>query len=171
MSSKATAMIARMTIAHSEQIRVSIGAVIGLLITGFVCKLAFGSIGDLPALVAPMGASTVLLFAAPQSPLARPWCCIGGNTVSALVGVTCAGWIGDPIIASAVACGIAIGVMISLGCLHPPGGAVALTAVIGGPSIHAMGYGFAIWPVAVNSLLLLAAALAFNRLMARAKTA
>ena len=61
--------------------------------------------------------------------------------------------------------------MISLGCLHPPGGAVALTAVIGGPSIHAMGYGFAIWPVAVNSLLLLAAALAFNRLMVRAKAA
>ena len=99
MSSKAITMIARMTDAHGEQIRVSIGAVVGLLITGFVCKLAFGSIGDLPSLVAPTGASTVLLFAAPQSPLARPWCCIGGNTVSALVGVTCAGWIGDPLIA------------------------------------------------------------------------
>lgn len=171
MSSKATAMIARMTDVHGEQVRVSLGAIVGLLITGFVCQMAFGSIGDLPALVAPMGASTVLLFAAPQSPLARPWCCIGGNTSSALVGVTCAAWIGDPLIAAAVACGLAIGLMISLGCLHPPGGAVALTAVIGGPSIHAMGYGFAIWPVAVNSLLLLAAALAFNRLLARAKAA
>ncbi len=171
MSGTATTIIARLADAHGEQFRVSVGAIVGLLITGFVCQMAFGSIGDLPALVAPMGASTVLLFAAPQSPLARPWCCIGGNTVSALVGVTCAALIGDPIIAAAVACGLAIGLMISLGCLHPPGGAVALTAVIGGPSIHAMGYGFAIWPVAINSLLLLAAALAFNWVLPRTRAA
>ena len=64
-------------------------------------------------------------------------------------------------------CGIAIGVMMSLGCLHPPGGAVALTAVLGGPSIQATGYGFAIWPIAVSSLLLLGAAFVFNHLMSR----
>jgi len=157
-----------MLAARSEEIRISFGAVVGLLITGVVCRMAFGSVGDLPALVAPLGASTVLLFAAPQSPLARPWCCIGGNTISALVGVTVAGMIADPIIAAAIACGIAIGVMMTLGCLHPPGGAVALTAVLGGPSIQAAGYGFAIWPIGVSSLLLLGAALAFNHLMSRA---
>ena len=70
--------------------------------------------------------------------------------------------------AAAIACGIAIGVMMALGCLHPSGGAVALTAVLGGPSIQAAGYGFAIWPIAVSSLLLLGAALAFNHLMPRA---
>jgi CBS domain-containing membrane protein len=159
--------ITRRLLARSEEIRVSLGAVVGLLITGVVCRMAFGSVGDLPALVAPLGASTVLLFAAPHSPLARPWCCIGGNTISAVVGVSIAGVIADPIVAAAVACGIAIGVMMALGCLHPPGGAVALTAVLGGPSIHAAGYGFALWPVAVSSLLLLGAALAFNRMMSR----
>jgi CBS domain-containing membrane protein len=158
---------ARVLAMRSEEIRISLGALIGLLITGVVCRMAFGSVGDLPALVAPLGASTVLLFAAPQSPLARPWCCIGGNTISALVGVTIAGMIADPIIAAAVACAIAIGVMMALGCLHPPGGAVALTAVLGGPSIQAAGYGFAIWPIGVSSLLLLGAALAFNHLMSR----
>lgn len=158
---------ARILIARSEEIRISLGAIVGLLITGIVCRTALGSVGDLPALVAPLGASTVLLFAAPNSPLARPWCCIGGNTISALIGVTIAGMIADPIVAAAVACGIAIGVMMALGCLHPPGGAVALTAVLGGPSIQAAGYGFAIWPIAVSSLLLLAAALSFNHLMSR----
>ena len=167
-SSDIKVSFARILAARSEEIRISLGAIIGLLITGVVCRMALGSVGDLPALVAPLGASTVLLFAAPHSPLARPWCCIGGNTISALVGVTIAGMIADPIVAAAVACGIAIGVMMALGCLHPPGGAVALTAVLGGPSIQAAGYGFAIWPIAVSSLLLLGAALAFNHLMARA---
>lgn len=159
---------ARMIAARAEEIRVGFGAIAGLLITGVVCRMAFGSVGDLPALVAPLGASTVLLFAAPHSPLARPWCCIGGNTISAVIGVTIAGLIGDPIVAAAVACGVAIGVMMLLGCLHPPGGAVALTAVLGGPSIHAAGYGFAIWPIAISSILLLATAIVFNRMLSRA---
>ena len=148
-----------------EQIRATVGAIVGLLITGFVSKFALGSMSDLPLLIAPMGASAVLLFALPGSPLARPWSIIGGNSLSAFVGVACATWIPDPIVASALACGIAIGLMMVLGCLHPPGGAVALTAVLGGPSIQATGFGFALWPVGINSFLLLAAALAFSWLL------
>lgn len=148
-----------------DQIRATVGAIVGLLITGFVSKFALGSVSDLPLLIAPMGASAVLLFAVPGSPLAHPWSIIGGNSLSAFVGVACATCIPDPIVASALACGIAIGLMMAAGCLHPPGGAVALTAVLGGPSIQATGFGFALWPVGINSLLLLAAALAFNWLL------
>jgi CBS domain-containing membrane protein len=39
----------------------------------------------LPSIVAPLGASAVLVFAVPASPLAQPWPVIGGNTISALV--------------------------------------------------------------------------------------
>ncbi|HEY9028139.1 MAG TPA: CBS domain-containing protein, partial [Burkholderiaceae bacterium] len=54
------------------------------------------------------------------------------------------------------------GAMFALRCLHPPSGAVALTAVMGGPAVAAMGYRFVLWPVAANSLLLLLVALVFN---------
>lgn len=150
-----------------ERLRASIGALIGILVTGVVAGLALGSSSDLPLLIAPMGASAVLLFAVPTSPLAQPWSIIGGNTVAAMIGVTCARYIGDPMLAAALAVGLAIAVMMALRCLHPPSGAVALTAVLGGPAIHSAGFGFVIWPVLVNSVLLLLAALLFNNLTGR----
>jgi CBS domain-containing membrane protein len=112
--------------------------------------------------VAPMGASAVLLFAVPSSPLAQPWSIVGGNLVAALIGVTCAQQISDVPLASAAAAGLAIGAMFPLRCLHPPSGAVALTAVLGGPAVTSLGYRFVLWPVLANSLLLLMAALVFN---------
>jgi len=45
-------------------------------------------------------------------------------------------------------------VMLSSRCLHPPGGAVAVTAVIGGPALQALGLGWALRPVGSGSLLL-----------------
>jgi CBS domain-containing membrane protein len=149
-----------------ERLRASIGALIGILVTGVIASLALGG-SDVPLLIAPMGASAVLLFAVPTSPLAQPWSIIGGNTVSALIGVTCARYVGDPMVAAALAAGLAIAAMMALRCLHPPSGAVALTAVLGGPAIQAAGYGFVLWPVGVNSLLLLVAALLFNNLTGR----
>ncbi len=93
--------------------------------------MALKADATLPALVAPMGASAVLLFAVPSSPLAQPWSILGGNIAAALVGVTTALLITDPFLASAVAIGVAIAAMMTLRCLHPPSGAIALTAVLG----------------------------------------
>ncbi len=109
----------------------------------------------------------MLLFAVPASPLAQPWSILGGNIVAALVGVTAAAHIGDAMLAGAVAVSAAIAVMMLLGCLHPPSGAVALTAVLGGPAIRDLGYTFVLWPVGANSLLLLTCALLFNNLTGR----
>lgn len=115
-------------------------------------------------LVAPIGASAVLIFAVPTSPLAQPWPVIGGNMLSALVGVLAANLIASPIVAASVAVGLAIGVMSKLRCLHPPGGAAALTAVIGGPAVHSLGWSFPFLTVGLNSLALVAAGIAFHRL-------
>ncbi|MFC5069349.1 HPP family protein [Flaviflagellibacter deserti] len=150
-----------------ERFRAGIGALIGILITGLVARLAFGSFNELPYLLPPMGASAVLLFGVPASPLAQPWSIIGGNMVSALIGVTAAQWIDDPAIAAAIAIAFAIPAMLSLRCLHPPSGAVALTAVLGGPVIHAAGYHFLLWPLGANTLLIVLAALVFNNLTGR----
>lgn len=150
-----------------ERIRSAGGALFGILATGLISRAAVGDGAALPALIAPMGASAVLLFAVPASPLAQPWSIIGGNLVAALVGVTVAGLVADPFLGAGIAIGLSIAAMMALRCVHPPSGAVALTAVLGGPAIHGLGYSFVLWPVMANSMLLLAAALAFNNLTGR----
>jgi CBS domain-containing membrane protein len=92
---------------------------------------------------------------------------IGGNVLAALIGVTVARVIPEPMLAAAVAVAATIALTSWLGCLHPPAGAVALTAVIGGSAITSAGYHFALVPVAFNSLLLVAAGLVFNNLVRR----
>lgn len=124
--------------------------------------LLLGPAANIPLLVAPMGASAVLLFAVPASPLAQPWSIIGGNLVSATIGVSCAMSIGDPTLAAALAVSLSICGMFALRCVHPPSGAVALTAVLGGPVIHALGYRFVLEPIAIQSAALLCAALVYH---------
>jgi CBS domain-containing membrane protein len=152
----------------AEQVRAALGALVGMVATALLCRLALGSSEALPWLMAPAGASAVLLFAVPASPLAQPWSILVGNSVSALVGVCAARLVPDPALAAGVAVAGAIGAMFVLRCLHPPGGAVAVTAVVGGPAIHALGFGFVLWPVAANSIVLLLGAIAYNNATRRA---
>lgn len=150
------------TVKWPERLRAGFGALLGLALTGALMHFTLKDGVAVPLLVAPMGASAVLLFAVPASPLAQPWSIVGGNLVSAVVGVTCARLIDDPILAAGVAAGIAICAMFTLRCVHPPSGAVALTAVLGGPAIHSLGYGFVLEPIAVQTFLLLGSALAYH---------
>jgi CBS domain-containing membrane protein len=152
----------RMRVNGIERLRVCCGALIGIFLTTAISTMALGSSAELPLLIAPMGASAVLLFSVPASPLAQPWSIVGGNIISAAVGVTCVLWISDLSLAAAVAVAGAIGAMFALRCLHPPGGAIALAAVLGGPAIHEQGYSFLLSPVGLNSVLLLLVAIAFN---------
>ena len=148
-----------------EQLRASAGAMAALALTALVSVWWMGSAAVW--LIAPMGASAVLLCCLPGSPLAQPWPVIGGNLVSALVGVACVKLFGLGVLSAPVAGALAIAGMFALRCLHPPGGAVALSAVLGGPEVHAMGYEFALVPVALNSTLMVGAALLFNNLTGR----
>lgn len=147
-----------------ERVRAACGALVGLGLAGLLSY--WFSAGTL-LLIAPMGASAVLLFCLPASPLAQPWSVVGGNMASAVVGVACAHWIDNPMLAAPLAGCLAIGVMFQLRCLHPPGGAVALTAVLGGPVVHAAGFAFVLAPVGLNSALMAGAALLYNNLTGR----
>jgi CBS domain-containing membrane protein len=155
---------APVTLRWTERLRAGAGALIGIALTGGIARLLVGDTSAIPFLIAPMGASAVLLFAVPASPLAQPWSIIGGNLVSAIVGVSCAALIHDPVDAAALAIALAICGMFALRCVHPPSGAVALTAVLGGPSIHALGYGFVLAPVAIQSAALLCSAIVYHAL-------
>jgi len=142
-----------------------VGALFGIGLTGLVSRAVLG--GETPAallLAAPMGASAVLLFAVPASPLAQPWPIVGGNVVAALVGVAVAHVVPDPMIAAALAVALAIAAMSACRCLHPPGGGTALVAALGGPMLASHGFGYALAPVAINAVLLVLAGGLFHRL-------
>jgi CBS domain-containing membrane protein len=155
------------TVDRYEKMRACAGALFGLVLTGLCSYFILGKDIHAAWLIAPMGASSVLLFAVPASPLAQPWSIMGGNILAAIIGVTCAKLIDEPILAAGVAAALAIGAMFAARCIHPPSGAVALTAVLGGPAVHAMGYSFVIVPVALNSALLLITALFYNNATGR----
>lgn len=150
-----------------ERLLACIGATIGIALTGLISGLVMGGGAHVAMLVAPMGASAVLLFAVPSSPLAQPWSIIGGNTISALVGVTVAHFVHDPVIASGLAVALAIAAMSFTRSLHPPGGAAALTGVLGGPAVAAAGFLFPFLPVALNSTILVALGFLFHKLSRR----
>lgn len=154
-------------VSAAERLRASLGALVGIMLTGLLTRMALGDASAFPLLIAPMGASAVLLFAAPSSPLAQPWSVLGGNLVSATVGVTCAVTFNDPVVAAGSAIAVSIAMMLLLNCLHPPSGAVALTAVLGGAAIEQAGYWFVLSPVGLNTVLLLASAYAFNNATGR----
>ena len=120
---------------------------------------------EVAVLIVPsMGASAVLLFAAPHVPFSQPWNVLGGHAVSAVIGVACWQWIPEYIIAASASVGLAIGVMYFLRCIHPPGGATALAAVIGSERLHQLGFAYEFEPVLLNTLTILLVAVLFNSL-------
>lgn len=141
-----------------------IGAFAAILLLGIGVNLATQNTALTLMVLASMGASTCLLFAIPHSPLAQPWPMFGGHLVSALVGVACAQALASPHIATAVAVALSIAVMYYLRCIHPPSAGTAMIAVMGGPAIHALGWGF-IGAVALNAGTILLLALAINNLI------
>ena len=86
-----------------ERLRAVGGAALGLLFTAMICQIVAGPPVGGNWLIAPLGASAVLVFALPASPLAQPWPVIGGNTIAALVGVACVRWLPDALWVGAVA--------------------------------------------------------------------
>jgi CBS domain-containing membrane protein len=141
-----------------------LGAAVGIALAGLIAAWFHGDGEALPWLVAPMGASAVLLFAVPASPMAQPWPIVGGNTISALVGFAVGQALGHGAIACGLGVGLAIGVMSATRSLHPPGGAAALTGVIGGSLVDSAGWWFPLAPVALDAVLLVAVGLLFHRL-------
>jgi len=134
----------------------------GIFFIALVTQTFIGS-SNAPIIVASMGASAVILFFIPNSPLAQPWPFVGGQLCSAFIGVTCALNIEETASASATAVGGSILVMLILRCLHPPGAATALAPVMAGQSIASLGYSFVWMPVGINVSIMLILAVIINR--------
>lgn len=134
-----------------ERLRSSAGAFIGLLLVVVSAKFLGGLSGVDEWLMASLGASALLVFALPQSPMSQPWAVIAGNTLSALIGITTSHFFDQLLLAIPVAVSLSIFGMFSLRCLHPPAAAVALIAVLG----HIVIYRYAFFPIMVDSILLI----------------
>jgi CBS domain-containing membrane protein len=148
-------------VSHAERITSALGGFVAILSILVVSQWAVGPYAA-AMIVASMGASAVLLFAVPHGPLSQPWPLIGGQIISAIIGVAIARYVPDKIIAASLAVGLAIGAMYYLRCVHPPGGATALSAVIGGDSVHELGYQFVITPILLNVIIIFLVAILFN---------
>lgn len=141
-----------------------IGSVVGIGLCGYLSSKYFEP-KDLTLLIGSFGASAVLIYAAIKSPLAQPRNLLGGHIVSGLVGVACYQTFGNVVwIAAALAVSSAIAIMLLTRTVHPPGGATALIAVIGGDKVHKLGFLYAFVPVGLGALILLVIALIFNNL-------
>lgn len=148
---------------HTERWVAAIGAFFGILATTWV-SMRYLSTGDAWLMVGSMGASAVLLFAVPHGQLSQPWPAMIGQLISAFIGVACAKYISLPVLAAAGSVSLAILVMHYTRCIHPPAGATALIAVIGGPSIHTLGYWYILEPVMINTFTIICMAFVFNNL-------
>lgn len=146
-----------------ERLRVALGVALGVLLAAVLGRWWTHAGAHGHWMVASLGASAVLVFAMPSSPLAQPWPVLGGNTLSVLVGVACAALVPDPVLAAALAVSAAVLVMVPLRCLHPPGAAMALFVVLNpGEDAH-----LAVFPVLFNVLALLVAGIVYNNLTGR----
>ncbi len=147
-----------------EKIRASVGITAGILLMGL-------ALGVLPSdgypliMFASSGAVATLLYVMPHSPMSQPWPLVGGNLLSAIVGWTASLFIPDPVLAAALAVGIAVFLMHMSHCLHPPGAATAMIMVLGAEQFHRHGWGWTVSAVLANTVLSLLLALAINNLM------
>jgi len=140
-------------VSWAERLRACVGSPIGLLLVLSFAKFLGKLSGIDEWLIASLGASALLVFALPSSPMAQPWAVIAGNTLSALVGISVTIVIQNPLLAMPIAASLSIMGMFVLRCLHPPAAAVALIAVLG----HVTHYRFAFFPVMLDSVLLVIA--------------
>lgn len=150
---------ASVRIGYAEALRVALGAAIGLLITGVVSRWWADGAANM-WMVSSLGASAVLLFGMPSSPLAQPWPVLVGTVLSALVGAAAQAVILDAALACAVAVGLSVILMVPLRCMHPPGAGFAAYVVLE----RINGVTLVIFPVLFNVLLLLLCAVIYNTL-------
>jgi CBS-domain-containing membrane protein len=141
-----------------------VGGFLGMTAIGLIQHVYLAD-SELLLVIAPFGASCVLLFGATKSPLAQPRNVLGGHVISALIGVAAyRAFFPHLWLAGALGVATAIAVMHVTKTLHPPAGATALLAVLGDSRIHALGFSYAVIPVGVGALVLIIVALVVNNL-------
>lgn len=150
-----------------------LGALLGIYAIG-ACSPLIAAISGLNGnyVVGSFGAVAVLLYGSPMAEFAQPRNLLLGNVISALVGVAVAIHVPDRnemAFAGALAVSSSVLLMHLTRSMHPPGGATALIAVIGGDEVRALGYWYVVYPVLCGTVILLCVALVVNNLSSNPK--
>jgi CBS-domain-containing membrane protein len=135
-------------------------------IGGSLSILALLLLGDWSGhllIMAPFGASCVLLYAASQSPLAQPRNIIFGHLISAAIGLCFLKWLGVSYVSIAFSVGAAIACMQYFRCVHPPAGANPLVILLSAQQVH-YDWSFLVFPVAIGACILVGIAYILNNL-------
>ncbi|GLK88755.1 HPP family protein [Pseudomonas turukhanskensis] len=146
----------------TEWLRAAYGAALAVFVCSWACKQLFGM--DLALhLLGPLGASAVLLFAVSSGALAQPWSIVGSYAVATVAAVGVLLVCPPGLAAAAIAVAGTLVLMCVLRCLHPPGAALTICLVLGGPALTNLGWHL-LFPALFNALALLACALLYNNL-------
>jgi CBS domain-containing membrane protein len=148
------------SVSWAERLRSSVGALVGLLLVITLAKVLGELVGIEEWLMASLGASALLVFVLPGSPMAQPWAVIAGNAFSALIGIVVATVVKEPLLAMPIAASLSILGMFVMRCLHPPAAAVALIVVLG----HVTHFRYAFFPVMIDSILLVLAGAVYSNM-------
>lgn len=142
----------------------AIGALLAIGLTGWISH-ALSPIGEpgWPWLIAPMGATAVLIFVLPASPLSQPWPVLGGHLLSAATGLGCHAIVPVPWLAAGLAVGVSITLMHLARCLHAPAGGTAIMTALAAPALAGAAWHFLVMPVALNAGLLVAGGWLWHR--------
>ncbi len=144
-----------------------VGVMFGLGLTGL---FALSPLTDLDTglfLIAPFAATSALLFVLPNSPLAQPWSAIVGNTLAAVVGIAVCMVVADPLLRLVLSVGLTLSVTMLARAMHPAAAAVAMTIALNPQIVEALGFWFAIFPVALGTSALVGLAMVYARLTGR----
>lgn len=151
---------------RGELLKATLGGFLGIstcsLMVGLVSNLGLQSL----FLVAPLGATAVLVFAVPNSPLAQPWPAVMGNTLAAICGVI-AVTLASPQVAPVLAVTLAFAAMLIGRALHPPGGAVALLLGLSPNLVRETGILGTCLNISLMTFALVAAGVLFHRFSGR----
>lgn len=142
-----------------------LGIFISLYLVSWLSKYGQTDILKNFFLVAPVGASAVLIYGVPQAEFSQPRNVIGGHIISAFIGISVYKYVQlDVLFLGAIAVSLATAIMQLTRTLHPPSGATAFITVIGGNEIHELGYAFIFNPIAIGAVILVGLALLVNNL-------
>lgn len=126
------------------------------VIAGLGASLAIGllsfmeaNLGDVALLMAPFGATAVLVFGVPDSPLAQPKNVILGHLITAFIGVVFVQYVGVTPLTLALATGLGVSAMLLSKTTHPPAGANPILIMLSGQS-----WGFLITPVLIGAVVI-----------------
>lgn len=123
----------------------ALGATIGIVLLQVLSETS-----NIALLVAPFGATFVLVFALPESPLVKPKNIVGGYLIATITGLIFYQLFGNTPLSLGLAFGISFVLMQLTKSLHPPAGSIPLLIMFSTPE-----WNYILTPILVGVLLIL----------------